>query len=124
MADLDQHQQETPGEESGATRRNASSADMGAPEVIEVEVERLGVRPSAMKAMSGRVWNAVGPVVLAVFIDAGDFLTGGPLIFLGVPLLAGDGRHAGNVQHTTARRLEVRVSQLAAEEHAAQIYIH
>lgn len=86
MTDLDQHPHDTAGYESGVARRPGVPAGADAPEVIEVEVERLGEKPSMAKAMGSRLWNAVGPVLLALFLDAGDFLTTGPLAVLGVPL--------------------------------------
>ncbi len=91
MTDLDQHPQHASdegatGHESGVARRGTGPADVDEPEIIEVEVERLGVKPSAAKAMTSRVWNAVGPIVAALFIDAGDAATRGILAPLGVPL--------------------------------------
>lgn len=91
MTDLDHHpmhasDEGAAGRGSGVTRRGADPVDVDAPEVIEVEVERLGVKPSAGRAMMGRVWNAVGPVVAALFIDAGDAATTGIFAPLGLPL--------------------------------------
>ena len=77
MPDLDPFSRPAPGRPSGEPET---------PEVIEVEVERLGERPSAAKVIGGHLWNRVGPVLLAMFIDVGDLFTIGPLLFLGVPL--------------------------------------
>lgn len=49
-------------------------------EVVEVEVERLGVRPSKRRAFLAKAWAILGPVVFALLVDAGDLLTGSPLM--------------------------------------------
>ena len=61
-------------------------------EVVEVDVERLdeegagGGAASPGAAFGDRLWRRSAPVLLALFLDAGDLLTAGPLGLIGLPL--------------------------------------
>ena len=60
-------------------------------EVLEVEVERLGVRPSRMEVIRGRAANVIKPVILGGLVDFGDLITSPILapIFLPLGMLVG-----------------------------------
>ena len=64
----------------------------GAREVVEVDVERLGEEgagggaASPRAAFGDRLWRRSAPVLLALFLDAADLLTAGPLGLIGLPL--------------------------------------
>lgn len=49
-------------------------------EVLEVEVERLGVRPSWVEVIRGRIVGVLKPVVLGGLVDFGDLLTVSPIL--------------------------------------------
>ena len=56
------------------------------PEVLEVEVERLGVRPSWIEVIRGRVMNVLKPVILGGLIDAVDVISSPLLAAFFLPL--------------------------------------
>ena len=60
-------------------------------EVLEVEVERLGVRPSRWEVIRGRFVNVLKPVVLGGLVDFGDLITSPILapVFLPLGMLVG-----------------------------------
>lgn len=61
------------------------------PEVLEVEVERLGVRPSRVDVIKRRAINLLMPVGLGALVDLGDLVTSPILapIFLPLGMLVG-----------------------------------
>lgn len=61
-------------------------------EVIEVDVERIEPVAHPTRSLRGRVWAAVAPVLLAMFIDVGDLamiVPFGRVVGLPVGMLAG-----------------------------------
>lgn len=74
--------------------RNTETRQRGsdAREVVEVDVERLGEEgagggvPSPHADFGDRLWRRSAPVLLALFLDAADLLTAGPLGLIGLPL--------------------------------------
>ncbi|MEM9379804.1 MAG: hypothetical protein AAGB93_07615 [Planctomycetota bacterium] len=65
------------------------------PEVIEVEVERLGVPPTRGQKIRRRLFDTLVPIVVAVAIDTGDLGLG--LVPIGRPLALPVGLLAGYV---------------------------
>ncbi|MEM1450129.1 MAG: hypothetical protein AAF957_12835 [Planctomycetota bacterium] len=65
------------------------------PEVIEVEVERLGVHPTRGQRLRRRVIDTLVPILVAVAIDTGDLGLG--LVPIGRPLALPVGLLAGYV---------------------------
>lgn len=49
-------------------------------EVLEVEVERLGVRPSRAEVIRGRAVKYFMPVILGGLVDFGDLITASPIL--------------------------------------------
>ncbi|MEM6671888.1 MAG: hypothetical protein AAF726_03535 [Planctomycetota bacterium] len=78
-------------------KRQAEAQDVerDAPEVVEVEVERLEERPTRGQQVRRRVVGTLVPVVLAMVIDAGDLTLG--LIPIARPLALPLGLIAGFV---------------------------
>ena len=74
--------------------KNTETRERGsdAREVVEVDVERLGEEgagggvPSPHADFGDRLWRRSAPVLLALFLDAADLLTAGPLGLIGLPL--------------------------------------
>ncbi len=74
--------------------RNTETRQRGSDprDVVEVEVERLdeegagGGAASPRAAFGDRLWRQSAPVLLALFLDAGDLLTAGPFVLIGLPL--------------------------------------
>ena len=75
-----------------ATTTDTQQRGRPAREVVEVEVERLGGARagsgavSPLAAFGERLWRRLAPVLLALFLDAADLLTAGPLGVIGLPL--------------------------------------
>ncbi len=57
-------------------------------EVVEVEVERLGVMPTRREVLMKRTVGVLKPVVLGLLVDAGDLISGGPF-FLPIGVVVG-----------------------------------
>ena len=70
---------------------NQKSAPGRSPEVLEVEVERLGVRPSRLDVIKSRAVKVLMPVLLGGLVDFGDLITSPILapIFLPLGMLVG-----------------------------------
>ena len=74
-----------------ATTTDTQQRGSRAREVVEVEVERLGGEragsaPGSLATFGDRLWRRLAPVLLALFLDAADLLTAGPLGAIGLPL--------------------------------------
>lgn len=75
-----------------ATTTDSQQRQSRAREVVEVEVERLGGEragggaQSPLATFGDRLWRRLAPVLLALFLDAADLLTAGPLGAIGLPL--------------------------------------
>lgn len=85
---------EARGRAMGEAGKNTETRQRGsdAREVVEVDVERLGEEgagggvPSPHADFGDRLWRRSAPVLLALFLDAADLLTAGPLGLIGLPL--------------------------------------
>ena len=85
---------EARGRAMGEAGKNTETRQRGsdAREIVEVDVERLGEEgagggvPSPYADFGDRLWRRSAPVLLALFLDAADLLTAGPLGLIGLPL--------------------------------------